>query len=51
LVFEVNGHRLWGYDGFSRIPLTPAELSTIKIPKVKPEDLGFQAPWPDDTAN
>jgi hypothetical protein len=51
LIFEVNGQRLWGYDVFNKKPLTPAELRTIKIPKVKSEDLGFQAPWPDKTAD
>jgi hypothetical protein len=51
LVFEVNGQRLWGYDVLNRKPLAPAVLRTVRIPKVKSEDLGLQAPWPDKAAD
>jgi hypothetical protein len=51
LVFEVNWQRLWGYNVFNRKPLTPAELRTVKIPKVKPEDLGYSGTWPDKAAD
>lgn len=48
LIFEVGGHRLFGYDVIAHKKLSDKQLLSLRIRTPRPEDFGYSGSWPDD---
>ena len=46
LIFEIDGHRLFGYNVTEKRRLSNRELLSLQVQNPKPENFGYSGQWP-----